>query len=209
MVLKVGLTGGIGSGKSTVLDHFQSFGCFTCDADSIVHTLYRTGSDIYDRLVKAFSREILDARGDIDRNKLGALIFTDAKKRFLLNEIVHPAVFAEEEKLLSQYSSRVRDGIAVVDAALMIESGSYTRYHRIVLVVADREIRLNRLLSRHTMSSEEALQRMDSQMPDQEKKKFAHYVIENDGTLEALETNTRAVYHLLQKDRQGPGEGHV
>jgi len=209
MLLKVGLTGGIASGKSIVLKLLKALGCHTIDADDIVHALYRPESETYRKLAEVFSRDILDSLGRIDRKKLGKIIFSDVEKRKCLNEIVHPAVLDEVKKRLEEYSLRVQDGIAVVDAALLIESGSFVRYDKIIVVVAHREIRLKRLMMRDVSEREEALRKIEAQMPDVEKRKFSDYVIENSGTRQELEKQTRDVHACLIRDKQDARGYHV
>jgi dephospho-CoA kinase len=209
MLLTVGLTGGIASGKSLVLQQLRVLGCHTIDADEIVRGLYRPESPVYDRLIEAFTREILDSRGRIDRKKLGKIVFSDREKRIILNGIVHPAVTAEEDRRLEALASQAGGGIAVVDAALMIETGRFVRYDKIIVVVADRDVRLGRLMKRDAMTREEGLLRMKAQMPDREKKKFGDYVIENNGTRQALEARTRAVHACLVRDQTASGGQHA
>jgi len=209
MLLKVGLTGGIASGKSIVLKILASLGCHTINADQIVHALYGPGSEVTRRLAETFSPEIMDGHGQIDRKKLGKIVFSDAEKRKVLNDIVHPAVLAEEKKLLEEFAVKAPEGIAVVDAALMIEAGSFIFYDKIIVVVADREIRLKRLMLRDACTESEALSRIKAQMPEEEKRKFGDYVIENNGPREALEKKAREVYACLAVDQNRLKDRHV
>ncbi|MBI4445127.1 MAG: dephospho-CoA kinase [Acidobacteria bacterium] len=181
-MFQVGLTGGIACGKSHTLRELRKLGAYTIDADQIAHDVIQRGQPAYEAVVNHFGREILDAQGSIDRGKLGKIVFSDASARQRLNELVHPHVLAQEEHLKQEIldnATRLRSPILVVDAALMVEVGSYRRYEVLIVVYCHPAIQLKRLMSRDGLSEEDALRRIQSQMPLLEKIKYADYIIEN------------------------------
>lgn len=199
-MLKVGLTGGIACGKSFTLKEFERLGVSGIDADKIAHHVIEKGKPAYQEVVKAFGEGILQEDGAIDRKKLGKLVFDDPPARHRLNGIVHPYIFEEEHRLLAALEyplSNLRPKIAMVDAALMIETGSYLRYDKLVVVYCRPEIQIARMLYRDQISEEDALKRINSQLPVLEKVKFADYVIENSGTLSDTREQIRQTYAEL------------
>lgn len=194
-VLRVGLTGGIASGKSTVRELFAALGCHTIDADKLVHELYEPGRAGHKALVATYGDEILREDRTVDRAKLANLAFAtpeDAKK---LNALIHPLVIAETEARLA----RIAAGIAVVEATLMIESGGRQRYDRIVIVDVDPAVQVERGVARG-VAREEVLRRIANQIPREERLRHADYVIDNSGDREHLERETRRVYERLRAD---------
>jgi len=183
-MLKVGLTGGIACGKSYTLKELQRHGAYTIDADAIVHQLMLPGHPGYHKVVEAFGTEFLNSDSYIDRRKLANLVFSDPAARQKLNEIIHPLVFAEEKRQVEEAELiQRRTPMVVVDAALMIEAGSYRNYDVILMVYARPEVQLMRLMLRDQLDAEDALKRIASQMALLEKIKYADYVIENSGKL--------------------------
>lgn len=182
MALVVGLTGGICTGKSTVSRMLQDLGATVIDSDAIAHEIQAPGGPVHDAIVRAFGRGILDAGGRIDRGKLGALVFADPPRRAALEGIMHPAIIAESDR-------RVRRALAagaelvVVDAALLVEVGRHRKFPRLILVAASEAEQIRRLRSRNGLGEGEAQRRLAAQLPLADKRKVAHYVIENSGTL--------------------------
>ena len=200
-MLTVGLTGGIACGKSQTLKEFNKLGVYTVDADEIAHQVILPGQPAYDQIVSTFGSDILAPDQSIDRTKLGKLIFSDQESREKLNRIVHPFVFQEENRLISKFKSEKHPGSSVimVDAALMIETGSYRRYDSVIVVHCRPEIQLGRLMSRDGFSKEEALRRIGSQMPLEEKIKHARYVIDSSGRLSKLRDQVHSTFADLIK----------
>ena len=187
-MLRVGLTGGIASGKSVVLGHWSQQGVPTCDADRLVHELFLPEGGLAPIVADAFGRDFLARDGSVDRKRLGALVFSDPSARERLNAIVHPAVW---DGIAEFFRASAASGqvLAVVDAALMMETGSYRNYDRVVLVACPREIQLARLVERSRLagkrlSEPEAAKRIDSQWPLEKKRPLAHYVIDSAGSLD-------------------------
>ncbi|HYS52942.1 MAG TPA: dephospho-CoA kinase [Thermoanaerobaculia bacterium] len=201
MILRVGLTGGIASGKSTVSLTLAGLGCVTIDADSIVARLYRPGEPGYEALVHAYGPEILRKDGEIDRAKLASIAFADDASAKKLNSLIHPLVIAQEESVISAESRRFpdRDRIVVVEATLLLESGGKKRYDRIVVVDSEPELQIERAVARG-MDREDARRRMARQMPREERRRLADYVIENNSDIGALEAESIRVYDKLRRD---------
>ncbi len=195
-MLKVGLTGSIGTGKSTVAKIFKELGAYVIDADQIVHSLLKEES------VKEKIREILgnvfDDKGEIDKKKVAEIIFNNPEKKKQLEALIHPLVFERIQEKIKNIEKKDPDAVVVVEVPLMIETGSYKNYDVVIVVYAPEEIQLKRLLNRG-MEKEDALKRIKSQMPIDEKVKYADIVIENTGTLEELKKKVENVYRELKR----------
>ncbi|MCD6452325.1 MAG: dephospho-CoA kinase [Acidobacteria bacterium] len=196
MLLKVGLTGGIACGKSTVAEMLSSFGCFVFDADKEVRSLLVKGSPVYKEVLCSFGEKMLTDKGEIDRRKLASLVFSNGEKRRELEEIIHPMVMAREEEWWRELDAIHPEAIAVTDAPLIVEKGLISRYHRLVVVISSPSLQLERLMERG-LSKKEAELRMSAQLPLKEKVRYAHYVVENNGDLSELREKVGALYHFL------------
>jgi dephospho-CoA kinase len=203
-MLHVGLTGNIASGKSHAAQRFVELGAHLIDADQIVHKLLSAGTLTHDKIVDAFGKDVLNADGSVDRGKLGHIVFSDALKRMLLNSITHPDVGAEIWRRIFELEQSAASGIVIVDAALMVETGSYKTYDRVIVVTCDPALQISRLMRRDKISEEEARARMESQMPAREKIKVADYVIDTSGTLQQTYDQVEAIYRdlLMQEPRR-------
>jgi dephospho-CoA kinase len=195
MILRVGLTGGIASGKSTIARMFASLGCITIDADQIVARLYQPGEAGHEALVRTYGAGILLPDHTIDRRKLADLAFASDESAKALNALIHPLVVAEEARLMEE----TRDGIVMVEATLLIESGGKDRYDQIVIVDVDPETQLARAIGRG-MSREDAERRIAHQLPRTERLRYADYVIDNSGDMHAAEAETKRVSEALRSD---------
>lgn len=198
MILRTGLTGGIASGKSTIARIFASLGCITVDADQIVARLYQPGEAGHEALVRNYGAGILLPDGTIDRRKLADVAFATDESAKALNALIHPLVIAEQARMMEE----TREGIVMVEATLLIESGGRDRYDRIVIVDVDPETQLARAVARG-MSREDAQRRIAHQMPREERLRYADYVIDNSGDLHAAEAETMRAFSLLQRDLRG------
>jgi dephospho-CoA kinase len=198
--LLVGLTGGIATGKSTVSAMFAHLGARIVDADLLAREVVMPGQPAHALIVKEFGPEVLQEDGYIDRKRLGALVFGDAPRRRRLEEITHPAIRARQLRILSVYEEEAFEGVVVWDAALLIEGGGHASMDRVVVVVADPDTELDRLMARDGFSEEEARRRIESQMPLALKVKLAHYVIDNSGSRAETERQVRLVYQALVAD---------
>ena len=198
-MLKVGLTGSIAVGKSHVLAVFCELGCYVLDADQTARDVVKPGTHGLARIVSEFGEGIFTPEGELDRAKLASIVFADEKMRLLLNSIVHPLVFEAQDAWLREREAEDPDGIAIVDAALMIESGGYRRFDRLIVVWCEPEIQFERLIRRDGLSERDARRRIASQMPQDEKKKYADFLIDTSGGFEATRERCRQVHsELLQ-----------
>lgn len=193
-MLKVGLTGSIAVGKSFVCDCFRELGCHVMDADEVARKVVQRGTEGLKRIVREFGSDVLDTDGELDRKRLGSIVFADEEKRKLLNSIVHPLVIEEQDRWLDECRCVDPDGIAIVDAALMIEAGSYRRFDKIIVVWCEPAIQLARLMTRDALSEAEANKRIESQMPQEDKKRFADHLID---TSSGFENTRRQVVELF------------
>jgi dephospho-CoA kinase len=186
-MLRVGLTGGIGCGKSTVSAMMRELGCVIIDADKIARDLAEPGNPALQEIVSAFGAAILAPDGRMDRSKVAHLVFQDASKLATLNQILHPRVMAEQERLLAEIAQRDPHAVAVVEAALVVEAGIYKSLHRLIVVWCTGEQQIARLTSPlgRGMTLEDAAQRIAAQMPISEKRKLATDEIDNSGSLTA------------------------
>ena len=196
-MLRVGLTGSIGVGKTFVASVFVELGCHVLDADQTAREVVMPGTAGLKALVEAFGEDILAADGTLDRKRLGALIFADPNKRERLNFILHPFIIVRQDEILNAWEAEDPDGIGIVDAALMIESGGYKRFDKLIVVHCRPEVQLERLMLRDKLSRDEALRRINSQMPQEEKQKFADYLIDTSDGFDLTRTRTVEVYNQL------------
>ncbi len=206
-MLHVGLTGNIACGKSSATKVFAELGARIIDADAIVHELLAPDTGTHTRVVGSFGPAILNADGSINRRSLAGVIFADAGKRAVLNGIVHPAVGREIRRRIAAIEEHQTTGIVMIDAALMVETGSYTAYDRLVVVTCAPKLQLRRLMDRDGLSEQDASVRMAAQMPSHEKARLAHYTIDTSGSPEETRTRIEAVYRSLLVDaaRQSAG----
>lgn len=198
-MLRVGLTGGIATGKSTVGLMFVELGCHLIDSDRITHQLLEPGHAVHEAVVKEFGKRILAADGTIDRRILGDIVFKDPQARTTLNSLVHPAVIQRQQDWLKEMEAKDPEGIAIVDAALMIEVGTYKSYDKVIVVTCSPEIQKKRLLMRSALSEEQIDARIRSQMAMSEKVKFADFVIENSGDVAGARRQVEAVNSRLRE----------
>ena len=182
-MLRVGLTGGIGCGKSVVAAMLREQGFLVLDADTLAHQLVEPGQPAYDDVLQEFGKGVCDASGKIDRAKLAAIVFAEPAKLARLNQIVHPRVAEAQERQFIEWQRTHPRGVAVVEAALLVEAGAHNRLDRLVVVWCRPEQQIERLLERG-MSAEEAQRRIASQMPLEEKRRLAEFQIDCSGTIE-------------------------
>lgn len=190
----IGLTGGIGSGKSTVADILEALGAKIIRADSVGHEVYRPRTQGWQRVTEAFGRDILAPDGSIDRQKLGAIVFSDAHARARLNAIVHPLIAAEIRRRIEAHRAAGSLEPIVVEAAVLIEAGWLSLVDEVWLVVADRDVVIDRLGKQRRLAPEEARVRIAAQLGDAERQRYAHVVIRNTGSLEELREQVRTLW---------------
>jgi dephospho-CoA kinase len=197
-MLRVGLTGGIATGKSTVGAMFVELGCHLIESDQITHQLFEPGQAVHAAVVQQFGKRILARDGLIDRRILGDIVFRDPQARAKLNSLVHPAIIQRQQEWLKEMESQDPGGIAIVDAALMIEVGTYKNYDKVIVVTGSPEIQRERLRARSALSEEQIESRIRSQMPTEEKIKYADFVIDNSGSIESTRAQVERVYRQLR-----------
>ena len=197
-MLKVGLTGGLATGKSFVGEALAVLGCHFAKADDFGHEVLAPRGLAYEEVLREFGRDILDEGGSaIDRSKLAAKVFGNKERLAALNQLVHPAVIKLEEEWFARAAAADPEGIAVLEAAILIETGSYRRFDKLILTVCSDQQQIDRAVERG-MSRAQALARFAHQMPLKEKRKFADYVVDTSGTKEDTLEQTRAVYGSLR-----------
>lgn len=205
-MLKLGLTGGIASGKSAVGEMFVKLGAHLIQADAVAHELMQPSRPVYDEVVRRFGRDILNTDGSINRPRLAEAAFGTpggmAPRVKELNEIVHPAVVAHENEWMENIRRRDPNAIAIVEAALILESGSAGRFDRLIVVTCTPEQRVQRFAHRLGISEDaaraEVTRRMAAQIPDEEKIKAADFVIDNSGSLDATEKQVEKICAALR-----------
>lgn len=199
MILRVGLTGGIGAGKSTAARMFSQLGSRVIDADGIVSRLYEKGAAGYHRILENYGPSVLDESGEIDRKRLSAAALSSAEGALRLNGLIHPLVIAEQKRLLDEIEAEGRDQVVIVEATLLLESGGRERFDRIIVVDVPTETQIARAVSRG-MDRVEVERRMRRQMPREERLSQADYVISNVGTEAGLRQNVESTYRSLRTD---------
>lgn len=192
-----GLTGGIASGKSTVSNRFRQLGACIVDADEISRHGLDVGTECYEKTVATFGKDILLQDGQVDRRKLGAIVFANAAEREKLNAIIHPYVRKRMEELSQAVWDSNPQGLILWDVPLLFENGLHRLVQKTVVVTAPEELRIQRMALRNGYTREEALSRIRSQMPEEEKVKLADYVIDNSGDLISLYEQVDSIYGKL------------
>ena len=206
-MLKVGLTGGIASGKSVVGEMFVKLGAHLIRADDIAHDLMQPGQAVYDEVVRRFGPQILDPDGCINRPRLAAVAFgtaSGAARVEELNAIVHPAVVKHENEWMDEVGRKDSRAVAIVEAALILEAGVADRFDRLLVVTCSPEQRVQRFATRLGISLDaaraEVTRRMAAQFSEEKKVKAADFVIDNSGSLDATEEQVRHVFATLRAE---------
>ena len=197
-MLRVGLTGGIASGKSTVASLLRDQDCMVLEMDPLGHELLEPGQSAYDEVVREFGNSILGPGDAIDRAKLGAIVFADAAKRARLNQILHPRIL---DVVLKWFAALDRPGgpeFAVVEAALIVESGFHKQLDNLIVCWATPAQQMERLIARG-LTREQAELRISSQMPAEEKRRLANEVIDCSGSMEETERQVKSVVERLKQ----------
>ena len=206
-MLKIGLTGGIASGKSLVSHMFSELGAHTIDADEIAHELMKPGEPAYDEVVRAFGTDILNPDRTVNRGKLAEMAFDKRRPRiYELNRIMHPGVIEKYESWMDEIGRRQPDAIVILEAALVLEAGLRKRFNRIVVVTCKPQQRIERWAQRLHLDQEtakaEVTRRMMAQAPDEAKIQAADYVVDNSGSVEETRKQVQKVYETLVSQAQ-------
>ena len=199
-MLIVSLTGGIATGKSVAADVLKNLGCYIHKADETAHRLMMPGTMAWTKIVEHFGRDVLNKNNTVNRPRLGAVVFSDQKKRAFLNSLIHPLVMEEKKKIIQRLLKKGRYKIFISEAALTIEAGFGAFFDKIVVVTCQPEMQIQRLMSRDRISRQQALLKVQSQMRLEEKTKFADYIIDSSGTLEQTVEQTERVFRNLMLD---------
>jgi len=197
-MLRIGLTGGLATGKSFVGHALEELGCHLLKADDLGHRVLAPGGAAFEPVIAAFGRQILNSGGLIDRRALGALVFASREKLDLLNSLVHPAVFAEEQLWLERLEREDPSGIALYEAAILIETGSFRRYQKLILTVCTAEQQIERAIKRDHLTRQDVLERLGRQMSLEEKRKYADFVIDTSGEKETTLIQVRRLHGELR-----------
>jgi dephospho-CoA kinase len=209
-LLRVGLTGGFACGKTTVAQLMAQRGAHVALADEIAHQLMRPGEPVYYDVVRHFGPDVVGIDGGIDRKKLAEVAFGSGRIKEL-NEIVHPAVIAYQDAWMDKLAAEYPAGIAVVEAALMLEAGVAKRFDKLVVVTCTLVQKIERFARRTHLdpakAEAEVKRRMAAQLPDDEKVRVADYVIDNSGALDELEMKVDVMMSELQRDNRTQDAG--
>lgn len=196
-MLRVGLTGGIGSGKSTASQHFSSLGAYVINADEEAKNLISTNETVQNELIAEFGTDIIDGTGSVNKKKLARIAFQDQDHQQRLNSVVHPYIYNLIDKEFNQVLNVGKHGIFIVDGALIFESGYDVHLDYVIVVTAQLKHRMERALGRETLSREEILKRIEFQWPEKEKVNLADFVVHNDGTEKELHKNIEGLVNKL------------
>ncbi len=199
-MIVIGLTGGIGTGKSEVARIFQELGAVLINADQIGHQAYAPHSEIWQEVVKAFGEEILLPSGEIDRKKLGSIVFADPDQLTKLNQIMHPRMARMVAQQVQELGEQGAD-VVVVEAALLFEAGWDSLVGEVWSTDSPEELVIKRLQSRSGLSQEEAKKRIDSQMPAEDLASRSHVLLDNSGDLVELERVVRSIWDRRVKGK--------
>ena len=197
----IGLTGGFCSGKSFVLKVLEEQGCYTMRADDLAQTIIAAkDSPVLAEIISVFGPEIYDRKNGLNKARFGELLFEDQEKRNFVNTIVHPLVSEERRKKIRAIEdTRIYD-FFIYESALLVESGIYKEFEKIIVVYASPDVQLTRAAARDKLSGADAAKRIQSQFPLKEKLKVANYTIDSGGTFDNTRANTMEVFYLLKKD---------
>ncbi len=195
----IGVTGGAGAGKTLVATELERLGAKVIDADVIAREVVEPGGEALIEIEKTFGGEVIDSDGTLKRKALAELVFSDAEKLKELNSITHPRIRAEIDRRIKGFQASSPDALIVVNAALLMEVGHETDMDKVVLVTAPTDMRVERMVRRDKITPKEALDRMRSQMSEDEKKKKANFIIDNVGSKEELQRKTAELFKVLKE----------
>ena len=199
----IGMTGGIGSGKNQVADIFNQLGFYTIDSDISSRKVMEKGKAAYEKIVSFFGSDILDENDNILRKKLGDIVFNDKAKLKTLENIVHPAIYEYERKERSKIYGKDDKAVVITHAALIIESGSIDKYDALIVISCPDELQVERVMQRDNFSEEKARNIVAHQMPNEERLKYADFIIDNSSTLDDLYNEVKRVYNLITQINYG------
>lgn len=197
MSLLVGLTGGIGSGKSLAASFFKELGAHIIDADQLSRDLVHPGQTALNEIVNYFGEDILDITGNLDRKKLGKIVFQNTEKKSVLEGILHPKIIATEQEEFLRICAKDPFAIVIIDSALLIETQNYKHVDKVIVVRSSKETQIQRVLSRNGFSYDEIEDRINNQMNLEDKIKYADFILDNDLEPDKLRRKVQEVYPKL------------
>jgi dephospho-CoA kinase len=199
-MLIVALTGGIASGKSVIANVLQERGCYIHHADSVAHHFMEPHKAAWGDIVDHFGQNILNPDKTINRQKLGAVVFDDSKERAFLNSVLHPLVIQKKKEIIAKLKQEKTHKIFISEAALTIEAGMANFFDKIIVAYCPQEAQITRLMQRDNITRETALKKIHSQLPPEEKRKHADYIIDTSGTIAETTKQTEKVFRSLMRD---------
>ena len=197
MSLLVGLTGGIGSGKTLAASFFKELGAYIIDADQLSRNLVRPVQTALNEIVEYFGQDILDDKGNLNRGKLAKIVFQNSKEKAVLENILHPKIFKKEQEEFLKICAHDASAIVIIDAALLIESGNYKHVNKVIVVRSNEESQIQRILSRNDFSFDEVKTRMNNQMSLDNKIEYADFILDNDLQQADLRKRVEELYPKL------------
>ncbi len=202
---RIGLTGGFCAGKTFVLKVLEEQGCYTMRADDLAREIiFSKDSPVLEEIISIIGPGFADAQTGLDKQKFSQMLFEDHEKRKLVNAIVHPLVSEERKKKYRAIEETRLYDFLIYESALLLESGIYKEFAKIIVVYAPEAVQIRRAMERDRLTKAEAQKRIRSQFPLREKLKVANYTIDSGGTLASTRANTMEVFHLLKKDFNQP-----
>lgn len=199
----IGMTGGIGCGKSKVAEIFESLGFYTIDSDITSRKVMKINEPAYNQIVSYFGEDILDKDKNIIRKKLGNIVFNNKEKLKVLENIVHPAIYEYERKKRAEIYGKDSKAVIITHAALMIESGSYKNYDAVIIVTCNKDVQINRVMQRDNISMLDAEKIISCQMNQSERLKYADFIIDNSSNIDDLKKEVKRVYNLISEINYG------
>ena len=198
---KIGLTGGICTGKTYVLKVLEDVGCYTAKADIIAkNIIFSEDSEISLKIIEVFGEDIYDTESGLNKEKFSKLLFEDPEKRNFINNFIHPLVAKERDKMYKELEKAKIEGYFIYESALLVESGTYKSFDKIIVTYTNQEEQMKRLIERDSIGEDEAGKRIRAQFPISEKLKVADYSIDTTGSFETTRKNTLEAFHLLKKN---------
>ena len=204
-MLVVGLTGGIASGKTVVSKMLKDLGALIIDADEISREVVAPQTRCWEKLVSSFGKEILQEDLTLDRKKLADRVFNNPKELLTLNSLIHPEIMERIDDRLLAIKEKNPELIVIIDAALIIETGMYEKYDKLIVVCAGEKTQIERILHRDELSQDEAKKRIHSQLPLRDKIKIADFVIENEGALSKTKEQVEKVFNTISSLKSAQG----
>jgi dephospho-CoA kinase len=199
-MLVVALTGGIASGKSVIAGVWQELGCYIHHADLVAHEFMKPDMPAWKAIVDHFGQKVLNPDMTINRQKLGAIVFDNAKERAFLNSLIHPLVMQEKKEVINRVKREKSHKIFISEAALTIEAGTVEFFDKVVVAYCSKDIQVARLMQRDSIDREAALKKIHSQLPPEKKREYADYVIDTSGTIEETVEQSEQVFRYLMSD---------